>query len=151
MAIYHNQPHEGLGWDTPIVAWNKAMEEYGVRAAPGPEKQAQIFARPLTRKLEGDGITVLGVRYHSEALAKFGLHSHALNRKTSDRKVEIRCHPGITASYSARRAKLFLKPPFRAAFLLPTAGRAGNLPKEKFSLQKGQIVGQGWVRIDIFQ
>lgn len=91
--IYHNQPHEGLGGDTPIEAWNKAMEEYGVRAAPGPEKQAQIFARPLTRKLEGDGITVLGVRYHSKALAKFALHSRALNRKTSDRQVEVRWHP----------------------------------------------------------
>ena len=72
--IYHNTPHEGLGGDTPLETWDRLVAEWGVRPAPGPEEQAAIFARPMVRNLEGDGITVLGIRYHSDELAQFGLH-----------------------------------------------------------------------------
>ncbi|WP_277019709.1 Mu transposase C-terminal domain-containing protein [Paracoccus hibiscisoli] len=72
--VYHNTPHEGLGGMTPLDAWEQAMLDWGVAPAPGPEVQAQIFSRPMERKLEGDGITVFGVRYHSRELAEWGLH-----------------------------------------------------------------------------
>ena len=75
--VYHNTPHEGLGGRTPLEAWEQAMLDWGVAPAPGPEIQAQIFSRPMQRKLEGDGVTVLGVRYHSRELAEWGLHHRA--------------------------------------------------------------------------
>lgn len=85
--VYHNTPHEGLGGRTPLEAWEQAMLDWGVTPPPGPELQAQIFARPMTRKLEGDGITILGVRYHSRELATWRLHHHV-------EKVDIRWSPG---------------------------------------------------------
>ncbi|MCF8486862.1 MAG: DDE-type integrase/transposase/recombinase [Rhodobacteraceae bacterium] len=72
--IYHNTPHDGLGGDTPLETWNRLVEDWGVRPAPSLEEQAAIFARPMVRNLEGDGITVLGVRYHSDELARYGMH-----------------------------------------------------------------------------
>ena len=65
--VYHNTPHEGLAGRTPLDAWEQAMLDWGVTPPPGPELQAQIFARPMQRNLEGDGITVIGVRYHKRA------------------------------------------------------------------------------------
>lgn len=72
--VYHNTPHEGLGGRTPLEAWEQAMLDWGVTPPPGPEIQAQIFARSMQRKLEGDGVTVLGVRYHSRELAEWCMH-----------------------------------------------------------------------------
>lgn len=75
--VYHNTPHEGLAGRTPLDAWEQAMLDWGVTPPPGPELQAQIFARPMQRNLEGDGITVIGVRYHSQQLAEWGIRHRA--------------------------------------------------------------------------
>ena len=46
-----------------------------------------IFAKPLKRVLSGEGISVMGVRYHSEDLARFGLHH-------GEKDMEVRWYPG---------------------------------------------------------
>lgn len=85
--IYHNTPHEGLAGATPLQAWDEASEMYGVRPPPAIDKLGPIFAKPLTRVLGGDGISVMGVRYHSEDLARFGIHH-------TDKEMEVRWYPG---------------------------------------------------------
>ena len=85
--IYHNTPHEGLNGATPLQVWNEASETYGVRPAPTVDEMGPIFAKPLKRVLSGEGISVMGVRYHSEDLAHFGLHH-------GEKDMEVRWYPG---------------------------------------------------------
>lgn len=85
--IYHNTPHEGLNGATPLQVWNEAAETYGVRLPPSTSQMGPIFARRMFRTLNGEGISVLGVRYHSEDLARFGLHHN-------ERELEVRWYPG---------------------------------------------------------
>src|SRR3990167_9118597 len=61
--IYHNTTHSGLGGETPLECW-----------------------RRLTRSLNKEGVTVLGVRYHSRKLAEWMLRRDSC-------KVEVRWHP----------------------------------------------------------
>lgn len=85
--IYHNSPHEGLNGRTPLEVWREASETYGVRPPPTIDKMGPIFAKPMRRVLSGEGISVMGVRYHSEDLARFGLHH-------GERDMEVRWYPG---------------------------------------------------------
>jgi putative transposase len=85
--IYHNTPHDGLEGATPLEVWNEAAATYGVRPPPAINQMAPIFARTMKRTLSGEGISVMGVRYHSEDLARFGLHH-------SQRELEVRWYPG---------------------------------------------------------
>lgn len=73
--IYHNTPHEGLGGRTPLQQWQADHEDgnYPLHALPPREHQRLAFGLPLKRQLRKDGITVLGLRYHSEDLARWFL------------------------------------------------------------------------------
>lgn len=75
--IYHNTPHEGLGGRTPLRQWEEdhASGNFPLSAAPDARAKRLAFGLPLERVATKAGITVLGVRYHSEALARLVLDS----------------------------------------------------------------------------
>ncbi|MBN2741961.1 MAG: DDE-type integrase/transposase/recombinase [Rhodobacteraceae bacterium] len=71
--IYHNQPHRGLGGETPLTCWRRLMKEYGVAPSPSNREYRLIFGVRHTRKLDQSGIMVQGLRYHSDELARWML------------------------------------------------------------------------------
>jgi putative transposase len=70
--IYHNSPHAGLEGRTPREQWeaDHRVGNYPLRAAPDLRAKRLAFGMTLTRKGDRDGVTILGVRYHSEDLAR---------------------------------------------------------------------------------
>ena len=78
--IYHNTPHKGLGGLTPLQQWeaDEADGNYPLHALPTLARKRVALGVHLVRKLQKDGITLLGVRYQSKALAerfaKLGAH-----------------------------------------------------------------------------
>ncbi|SFL41896.1 putative transposase [Loktanella salsilacus] len=85
--IYHNTPHEGLDGATPFETWQKASDTYGVRPPPSIDQMGPVFAKPMKRVLSGEGITVMGVRYHSDDLARYGVHN-------DEKLLDVRWYPG---------------------------------------------------------
>ena len=79
--IYHNTPHEGLDGRTPLEQWEADHRDgnYPLRAAPDARQKRLAFGLALTRRAGQKGVTVLGVRYHSEALA-----DHVLRKGSRD-------------------------------------------------------------------
>lgn len=73
--VYHNSSHAGLGGLTPLEQWERDHAEgnYPLHAAPTPELKRAAFGVRLRRSLLKNGITILGVRYHSEELANWFL------------------------------------------------------------------------------
>ncbi|WP_172982818.1 Mu transposase C-terminal domain-containing protein [Roseovarius bejariae] len=71
--IYHNTPHEGLGGRTPLEQWDADMESgnYPLRALPDARSKRLAFGNQVKRTVTREGITVMGIRYHSEDLALF--------------------------------------------------------------------------------
>lgn len=84
--IYHNTPHAGLGGETPLHCWRRLTAEWGVQPPPDMGLHRVIFGERLPRKLSREGVTVMGLRYHSEALAR-------LMTNREERNVEVRWHP----------------------------------------------------------
>ena len=76
--IYHNTPHSGLGGKTPLEQWEDDMKagNYPLKASPSVSKDRLAFGTTVERQLDKYGVTVLGVKYHSEMLSnwynKFG-------------------------------------------------------------------------------
>ncbi|ULB09185.1 DDE-type integrase/transposase/recombinase [Cereibacter azotoformans] len=70
--IYHNTPHGGLGGRTPREQWEADHREgnYPLRAAPDRRARRLAFGKSRTLKASSAGITIFGVRYQSEALAR---------------------------------------------------------------------------------
>ncbi|WP_411353091.1 Mu transposase C-terminal domain-containing protein (plasmid) [Leisingera aquaemixtae] len=84
--IYHNTEHRGLGGDTPAARWRCLSKEWGVRPSPDMRRSRLVFGRRMTRVLSKEGLTVLGVRYHSERLADWMLRMDKC-------EVDLRWHP----------------------------------------------------------
>lgn len=70
--VYHNMPHEGIGGRTPLEQWELDHFEgnYPLKALPSRAEKRCALGLPLTRRATKTGIQVLGVRYHSEELAR---------------------------------------------------------------------------------
>lgn len=83
---YHRTPHDGLGGEAPLDCWNRLVEKFGVQPPPDLSRRRLIFGNERERTLTRKGITILGVRYHSEALARFMANSH-------DKKITVRWYP----------------------------------------------------------
>ncbi|MGR3510104.1 MAG: Mu transposase C-terminal domain-containing protein [Sulfitobacter sp.] len=81
--IYHNRPHEGLNGETPANCWNRLVATYGVQPAPDMRRRRLVFGTRTTRKVTPKGIRVFGVRYHSDLLAHWFIHSE-------NREVDVR-------------------------------------------------------------
>ncbi|WP_116599991.1 Mu transposase C-terminal domain-containing protein [Primorskyibacter marinus] len=84
--VYHRSPHSGLNGETPLDCWNRLVEKFGVQPPPDLGRRRLIFGQERERTATKQGITILGVRYHSEVLARFMTESE-------DRKVAIRWYP----------------------------------------------------------
>lgn len=72
--IYHRTPHRGLGGETPANCWKRLTEEYGVAPPADLWRRRLAFGTRMSRPVQKDGITILGVRYHSDFLAETMLH-----------------------------------------------------------------------------
>ncbi|WP_422072037.1 Mu transposase C-terminal domain-containing protein [Tranquillimonas rosea] len=84
--IYHRTPHSGLNGETPHDCWNRLVEKFGVQPPPDLGRRRLLFGQERERTVTREGITNLGIRYHSEVLARFMTRSH-------ERKVAIRWYP----------------------------------------------------------
>ncbi|MCG6113387.1 MAG: DDE-type integrase/transposase/recombinase [Paracoccus sp.] len=93
--VYHNTPHSGLAGETPLQCWERLTAEHGVTPPPDTRTSRRIFGEKFMRKLDKTGITVLGVRYHSENLAAYMLHRR-------NRDVEVRWLPSDIGEIEVR-------------------------------------------------
>lgn len=96
--IYHNTPHRGLGGETPVKAWRRLSEQYGVLPPPDMEMMRLCFGQSRKYQLDKNGISVLGVPYQSDALQTY------LRRKDFQ-EVEVRWHPKDIGAISVLMGK----------------------------------------------
>ena len=68
--VYHRRPHAGLNGETPLNCWNRLV---GRMPALGLRRRA--LGTRLKRTVSKKGISVLGIRYHSEVLARWFMHN----------------------------------------------------------------------------
>lgn len=84
--VYHRTPHDGLGGERPLDCWNRLVEKFGVQPPPDLGRRRLIFGQERERTVTRKGITVFGVQYHSQILARYMAQS-------KERKVSIRWYP----------------------------------------------------------
>ncbi|TCS58960.1 putative transposase [Primorskyibacter sedentarius] len=84
--VYHRSAHSGLNGETPLDCWNRLVEKFGVQPPPDLGRRRLIFGQEHERTVTRKGITVFGVRYHSEVLARYMAQSE-------ERKVNVRWYP----------------------------------------------------------
>jgi putative transposase len=65
---YHNQPHEGLGGETPRSRWLRLTEDVAVDAPPDDHLRRVVFGIELHPVLGAHGVRVLGIDYQSAEL-----------------------------------------------------------------------------------
>jgi putative transposase len=65
---YHNQPHEGLGGETPRSRWLRLTEDVAVDAPPDDHMRRVVFGIALHPVLGAHGVRVLGIDYQSAEL-----------------------------------------------------------------------------------
>lgn len=68
--IYHRMPHEGLDGETPAKCWDRLTERYGVVPPADVKSRRVAFGTRMSCKASKDGITILGIRYQSQDLAR---------------------------------------------------------------------------------
>jgi putative transposase len=81
LDIYHNTPHEGLGGETPHNAWVRETRIHKMRPFIEPDIVRHIFGMEFTRRLDGDGLTFLGIPYNSGDLGKLLVESGQIDMK----------------------------------------------------------------------
>ena len=102
--IYHNTPHGGLDGETPVRAWRRLSQEYGVPPSPDMEMMRLCFGQERQYVLDKTGITILGVQYQSQAL-----QDHM--RRKDPHKVDVRWHPKDIGAISVRIGKAWFEIP----------------------------------------
>jgi putative transposase len=75
--VYHRTPHAGLGGETPANCWKRLVARSGVAPMPSVRMRRKALGTRLERTVTKTGITVLGIRYHSEVLAQWFMHSNS--------------------------------------------------------------------------
>lgn len=85
--VYHNEPHEALGGETPKDCWDRLTKEVQPPAMPDGHTLRFAFGRKFNRAILGNGVTFAGIGYSCDALKEAFLHSP--NRKT-DISVDLR-------------------------------------------------------------
>ncbi|WP_108500941.1 Mu transposase C-terminal domain-containing protein [Paracoccus indicus] len=102
--VYHNTLHSGLDGETPLQCWERLTAENGVTPPPDTRTSRRILGEKFMRKLDKTGITVLGVRYHSENLAAYLRHR-------SNRDLEVRWLPSDISEIEVRLDKEWMTVP----------------------------------------
>ena len=93
--IYHNTRHRSLRGETPLECWRRLSDQYGVQPPPDIERTRLVFGERMERRLDKTGVTILGVRYHSEVLATWML-------RRDPEQVDVRWHPMDIGAVSVR-------------------------------------------------
>lgn len=96
--IYHNSPHGGLDGETPVRAWRRLTQEYGVLPPPDMEMMRLCFGQQRQYRLDKTGITILGVRYQAE-------HLQTYMRRKDPHMVDVRWHPKDIGAVSVQLGK----------------------------------------------
>jgi putative transposase len=104
IEIYHNTPHSSLGGETPVKAWRRLSDEYGVTPTPDSETMRLCFGQERKYRLDKNGISVLGVRYQSEAI-------QAYMRRKDPKDVLVRWHPKNIGAISVLLGKKWYEIP----------------------------------------
>ena len=73
--VYHRRPHQGLGGETPLNCWNRLVDKFGVAPMPSLERRRKALGTRVKYTVQKTGITILGIRYHSEELARWFMHA----------------------------------------------------------------------------
>ncbi|MCO6393255.1 DDE-type integrase/transposase/recombinase [Aliihoeflea aestuarii] len=81
--IYHNQPHDGLGGETPNECWNRLGKRHFIRPHADANTIGSVFGVTLERTLRREGIEVFGIFYSHDDL-------HRARREKNTAKVKIR-------------------------------------------------------------
>ncbi|MCK0138111.1 DNA-binding domain-containing protein [Aliiroseovarius sp. F47248L] len=102
--IYHNTPHGGLNGETPVKAWRRLTQEYGVSPSPDMEMMRLCFGQQRQYQLDKTGLTILGVRYQAE-------HLQTYMRRKDPHMVDVRWHPKDIGAISARLGKEWFEVP----------------------------------------
>ncbi|WAJ29430.1 hypothetical protein [Antarcticirhabdus aurantiaca] len=66
--VYHNQPHRGLGGETPNDAWIRCCDTYGIVPPPNVHQMRAVFGFASTRRIQAAGVPFLGNYYRGTAL-----------------------------------------------------------------------------------
>ncbi|MEM5521882.1 Mu transposase C-terminal domain-containing protein [Sulfitobacter sp. AS59] len=80
--IYHRRPHAGLDGETPLNCWNRLVNQYGVAPMPSVGLRRKALGTRLKRTVSKKGIKVLGIWYHSKALARWFMHNSSKEVRT---------------------------------------------------------------------
>lgn len=82
--VYHNTPHAGLAGDTPLNAWNKGMQRFGVIPPPNKDHIRHVLGTPAQAPIRKEGVKVFGLYYQSLEL------QNARRRQSARKQVLIR-------------------------------------------------------------
>ena len=82
--VYHNTPHAGLAGDTPLNAWNKGMQRFGVIPPPNKDHIRHVLGTPAQAPIRKEGVNVFGLYYQSLEL------QNARRRQSARKQVLIR-------------------------------------------------------------
>ncbi|MBY5537701.1 transposase family protein [Rhizobium leguminosarum] len=81
--IYHNEPHGGLGGETPANAWLRLSREYAMIPPLNQHQRRRVFGTVISRKISARGIRFLNIHYQSPALQRLWAERAAIpNSKT---------------------------------------------------------------------
>lgn len=117
--VYHRRRHRGLGGETPLNCWNRLVAKYGVAPMPSVELRRKALGTRLKRTVSKKGIIVMGIRYHSEVLARWFMHATskevrvrfysedigAIAVELNDHWIEV---PSVFECYRGERAQTWL-------------------------------------------
>lgn len=88
--IYHNEPHSGLGGETPANAWLRLSREYAMLPPLSQRQRRIMFGTLVNRKVSARGIVFLGIHYQSRELERLWAERAALpNSPSVEVKVRI--------------------------------------------------------------
>lgn len=93
--VYHNTPHRGLNGETPLRAWNRLAEKYGVPPPPPRIKEIAAFGVESQRKTEIRGVVFAGLWYQNEQLQQHRM-------RHGDTVVPIRIDPDMLCNIAVR-------------------------------------------------
>ncbi len=88
--IYHNEPHSGLGGETPANAWLRLSREYAMLPPLSQRQRRRIFGTLIKRKVSARGIVFLGIHYQSRELERLWAERAAIpNSPSVEVKVRV--------------------------------------------------------------
>lgn len=104
--VYHNKPHAGLGGETPLNAWKKAMQRFGVIPPPNKDYIRHVLGTPVQAQIRNEGVRVFGLYYQS-------LELQNARRRPGHKRVLVRVDPTDIGHVSVKIDKGWIVVPCR--------------------------------------